>query len=511
MSRSRSSVVRREVETLFRAGALGQLTDGQLLERFSARRDAAADCAFSLLIERHGPMVLGVCHRILHDPHDVEDAFQATFLVLVRKAKIVSARDSLGRWLYGVSRRVALQAKKAETRRRARAVAAAENANEAARISAPDPATHEVLCLLEEAVAGLPEKYRAVVLLCDLGGMTHEVAARRLGCPVGTVESRLFRARRLLKDRLGRLGVTSEVLAVAVPTKAAAGVPAALRDATTAVAIRLSTGKGASAGMISTSVSQLMKGALRIMFWEHWKIAATLLLSAGVLTAGARGLVGQEREAGPTGERPATRPEDQTRMSSVERRLQELERRLDAALGHRKDVARGAEAPDELRKRVDPGTIRRVRPRFECLVEKVCVAAGQEVKKGDPLFELFSADLASAKNEYLSRNVQWQHDRRLIDLRKKLHNTGSISEQLWIDSQNEEDRSRLETLVARDRLLLSGLSEPEIEAVKDEEGERKAHFTLRAPVDGTVVEVLATPDDLAGPKDALVVIAGATR
>jgi cobalt-zinc-cadmium efflux system membrane fusion protein len=144
-------------------------------------------------------------------------------------------------------------------------------------------------------------------------------------------------------------------------------------------------------------------------------------------------------------------------------------------------------------------------------VEKLWVKVGQEVKKGEPLADLFSTELAAAKNDFLASTIQWNHARRLHDLRKRLHETGAISEQLWTDAQKEEDKSRHEATVAHDRLLIYGLSEREIEAVKDEEGERKARFTLRAPVDGTVIGIEAAPDDLLAPKDVLMVIVGAKR
>ena len=114
-----SSLIYGRIQTLFGVGALGPLSDRQLLELFTARNDEVAERAFATLVERHGPMVLGVCRRILHDPEDAADAFQATFLILVQKAGAVEVADSLGRWLYGVSRRVALQAKAASKRRSA--------------------------------------------------------------------------------------------------------------------------------------------------------------------------------------------------------------------------------------------------------------------------------------------------------------------------------------------------------------------------------------------------------
>src|SRR3954447_24818164 len=120
MTGGEPSAVARDVRTLFGAGAIGGLTDRQLLERFVSRRDASAEAAFAVLVERHGAMVWGVCRRILRDPHATADAFQATFLILVRRAAAVRVAASLGRWLCGVSRRVAARAGSAAARRSAR-------------------------------------------------------------------------------------------------------------------------------------------------------------------------------------------------------------------------------------------------------------------------------------------------------------------------------------------------------------------------------------------------------
>ena len=132
-----------------------------------------------------------------------------------------------------------------------------------------------------------------------------------------------------------------------------------------------------------------------------------------------------------------------------------------------------------------------------------------EVRKGDPLAELFSIELASAKNELLAKTIQWNLWKRMYDLRQKLVQTGAISQQLWVDTQNEEEQARHELSVARDRLQLYGLTPTEIDAVKEEEGERKARFTLRAPSEGQIIELGVAAGDLADPKSMLTVIGGA--
>ena len=173
----------RGIRTLFSDGVLGGLTDRQLLERFVVRNEPSAEDAFTILVERHGPMVWGVCRRLLPDRYAAADAFQATFLVLVGRASAVRVDDSLGPWLHGVSRRIAARARATSLRRRARET----GGDEAVAGPAPDPDRAERLAILDEEIGRLPERQRAAVVLCDLEGLPHEEAARRLGCPVGTV------------------------------------------------------------------------------------------------------------------------------------------------------------------------------------------------------------------------------------------------------------------------------------------------------------------------------------
>ena len=207
MAGTPSVAVLRDIQTLFDAGTGTGLTDRQLLERFANRRDASSDAAFEVLILRHGPMVLRVCRNLLRDEADVADAFQATFLVLVRKRETVRRLESVGGWLYGVACRVAARARvdaarrqKAEQRAALRVVEAVDQADE-------NPVNKDFSPVVQEEVRRLPEKYRAVVVLCYWQSLTHEQAAAQLGCPLGTVHSRLRRARKLLHRRLTRRGL----------------------------------------------------------------------------------------------------------------------------------------------------------------------------------------------------------------------------------------------------------------------------------------------------------------
>ena len=212
---------------------MAALSDGELLARFVADRGHRGEVAFAALVARHGPMVRAVCRRALLDPADADDAFQATFMVLVRRAAAIRVGDSLGRWLYGVSRRVSSRARTDRDRRRRR-----ESSYRAVdRGSTPDqPGRSELLAALDDEVAHLPEPFRSAIFLCDLDGLTHEQAALALGCPVGTIKSRLARGRFRLRDRLVRRGLTDTLV---VGVSAPISVPPRLLDATVRMAVNL--------------------------------------------------------------------------------------------------------------------------------------------------------------------------------------------------------------------------------------------------------------------------------
>ena len=211
--------------------AEAETTDRALLQRFVAHREEAA---FGELVRRHGPMVLGVCRRILGDAHAAEDAFQATFLVLVRRARAVPWRESLGGWLHGTARRVALRARRAAGVSR---LIAAGSAGSRRPLADPDPAeeaaTREMRRVLDQELQGLPAKYRAALVLCDLEGKTHEQAARELGWPKGSMAKRLNGARDRLRARLLRRGVAPSLVLAAL---AANGHPSAALSASALLA-----------------------------------------------------------------------------------------------------------------------------------------------------------------------------------------------------------------------------------------------------------------------------------
>jgi len=258
------------------------LTDAQLLERFAVGRD---EPAFAALMVRHGPMVLGVCRRLLHDADQAEDAFQAAFLVLARKAGSIQRQPLLSAWLYGVAYKVAARLRGRTWKRRARETSGVDLASVAATID-PDPS--DLPPLLHQEVQRLPDKYRNPIVLCYLEGKTHEEAALLLHWPLGTVKGRLARARDLLRSQLTRRGVTASegMMATALAAKSATA-PAKLMDATIRAATRFAAGEGGAGKLASARAIALSQGVLRTMILTKLKIVGALVLTATIVGGGA--------------------------------------------------------------------------------------------------------------------------------------------------------------------------------------------------------------------------------
>ncbi|OAI45957.1 hypothetical protein AYO44_12205 [Planctomycetaceae bacterium SCGC AG-212-F19] len=258
------------------------MTDEQLLERFVSQRDAAA---FEELVRRHGPMVMRVCQRALRHAQDAEDAFQATFIVLARKAHVI-AKGSTASWLYGVAYRIALQTRDSANKHRAREQAVPDRA-----LASPDQkhpgVTAEDRQALDEELHRLPEKFRAPLVLCYLEGKTTDETADQLGWSRGTVASRLSRARDRLRDRLSRRGVmlgTAAVATLLTHQVATAAVPAALGTATTNAAVAAVAGKAVGA---TAAAGALADSALKAMFWAKMKLYGLIMASAAVVAVPA--------------------------------------------------------------------------------------------------------------------------------------------------------------------------------------------------------------------------------
>jgi RNA polymerase sigma factor (sigma-70 family) len=263
------------------------LSDGQLLDRFLKKRDDADDAAFAALVRRHGPMVWGVCLRIVGHTDDAEDAFQATFLILVRKAAAIKPRDAVGNWLYGVASHASLKARTASARVRAK---------EKQVTSMPEPAKdqrddrEELQRLLDQALGVLPDKYRLPVVLCDLEGRTRKEVAAQLKIPEGTLSSRLATAHQMLAKRLARRGLVvsgGSLAALFAQNAASASVPPAVVSSTIKTAILVAASKWAVAGVASTKVAALTEGVMKAMLLTKLKVAtATVLIISLLAVAG---------------------------------------------------------------------------------------------------------------------------------------------------------------------------------------------------------------------------------
>ena len=284
-------------------------TDGQMLQRFLLQREEAA---FAALMQRHGPMVLGICRRLLDEPADVEDAFQATFLVLVHRAESVRKRESVGSFLHGVALRVAHRIRTHAQQRRIH-----ERQAFLPRATPPDPIVwRDLRPVLDEELDRLPEKYRAPLVLCYLEGKTHEEAARQLGWTNGTVCGRLARARDLLRGRLVRRGLTlsAATLPVLLTENALpAAVPGALSGGTLQAVLFHSGLTGA--GVLPARIIVLAEETARSLFLSKINAAVVLTLTL-VLLAGAgvvieqtlRAKVEPPPPAGPLPEQAADKP-----------------------------------------------------------------------------------------------------------------------------------------------------------------------------------------------------------
>jgi RNA polymerase sigma factor (sigma-70 family) len=305
-SRSDAVLVRR-LRTLLYLGTTGDLSDGQLLERFATRDGEPAEQAFTVLVERHGPMVLRVCRNFLRDPHDVEDAFQATFLVLVQKAQGLWVRDSLAPWLHRVAHRVAARARASARQRREheqRAGEARASANGAGR------ERHGAEAVLHDEIGRLQDRYALPVVLCYLEGLSHERAARLLGVPVGTVKSRLRRARELLRGRLARRGLTLAgglLVGEAASGSASAAVPIALVDSTVRGAVAAAMRRAATRELISASAAKLTDEVLKTMFTTKLKMVPVVGLLVCALAAGTAVVLAQHGSAA-DGRRASAQP-----------------------------------------------------------------------------------------------------------------------------------------------------------------------------------------------------------
>ena len=284
----------RHLRSLMHAEGSAGLTDAELLERFVTLHDQAG---FEVLLWRHGPMVLSVCRRLLRNEEDVEDAFQATFLALARKAGSIAKRDAMASWLYKVAYRIALDARRLSAHRVAheRAVPilpAVKTEQDIPR----EIARRELHSLVDAEIQRLPRKYRDPVVLCHLEGKTHDEAARELGWAKGTVSTRLIHARELLRRRLYRY--RDAFPATALFPALVTGLPFNLAKITLRAVLSVKT-PTAAGSIISARALTLAEGVLQAMAMSQWKITAALLLILASLGTGAGWLAYQGTQASP--------------------------------------------------------------------------------------------------------------------------------------------------------------------------------------------------------------------
>jgi RNA polymerase sigma factor (sigma-70 family) len=309
---------RSPLDTLFHFGSLGTLSDAELLKQFRTDPGSAGQEAFRILVERHGPMVLSVCRNLIRDPHETDDAFQATFLVLVQKALSISVHDTVGPWLYGVAWRVARRARRRSNQRRRREIQTAFDIPSPSESAAAEDGTAEVV---HEEIARLPNSLRAPIVLCCLQGINYDWAARRLGVSEPTLRGRLHRARQRLAIRLRERGIapTAATTAIEFIGVKLPNLPTALTQTTVQQSMRWVSLSGLVAGEagVSESIADLARGVLKTMFLQTCKLSA----AAALLVAGVVGTVvsAQQGAAQESRKRSVTARPDQSESSTSTR------------------------------------------------------------------------------------------------------------------------------------------------------------------------------------------------
>jgi RNA polymerase sigma factor (sigma-70 family) len=316
-----------QLNTLFRFGVVGDLSDGQLVQRFLTARDGADQAAFTALVARHGPMVLGVCREVLGNAHDAQDAFQATFLVLARNAGSVRKADSVSSWLHGVALRVALRAKAGEARRRMYERRSAER--KSAELGRQE-GSREWWPELHEEIGRLPARYREPVVLYYLEGLTTEEAALRVGCPHGTILSRLSRARERLRRQLDRRGfaLSAALLTTGQRARATAALPVKVLETTVQAAFAFAGRKAREAALASIMATTLAREVLYTMTISKLKILGATALACALAWGGVQAF-GQLARASGSQKPGGAAPHAAERQAAVVRSVEKLQSALD--------------------------------------------------------------------------------------------------------------------------------------------------------------------------------------
>lgn len=417
MSTHRLDTGLRQVRRLLTDRHIRGLSDADLLGRFCETGDEAA---FEVLVWRHGPMVLRHCRRLLRHTQDAEDAFQATFFTLARKANSIRRADQLNSWLYRVAYRIALEARTRAARRDKH-----ERPGLADAAAPSDDTACEELCLaLDQEIDGLPEKYRLPVLLCYLQGCTVTEAARQLMCPQGTVMTRPAWARKRLQTRLTRRGLTltGGLAAAALAGETLAAVPEALTQTTIVTAL------SETAGAASASAAILAQGVMKAMLWTKVKMATVALAAVVVVSVGGlfgyRTVLAQQTQdhARPNGlavQPPHPRLDDEKRVQDdlkrgqLQFRLTEVERQIKVLDQQKSQLAKErAELQAKLRQSLlvaPPAPVNRRLIELATPMEGIMAAIGQSWKSGDHVKEgqlLARVDDRPARAEFTIKKAQ---------------------------------------------------------------------------------------------------------
>ncbi|HZY83561.1 MAG TPA: efflux RND transporter periplasmic adaptor subunit [Gemmataceae bacterium] len=466
------------------------LSDTQLLERFVRGRDEAA---FEVLVWRHGPMVLAVCRRLLRREQDAEDAFQATFLALVRKAAAIGKREAVAAWLYKVAYRAALRVREAAAKQPEANPVAAD------LLPAPETGGDDLRPLLDEEVRSLPGAYRLTFILCYLEGKTQAEAAHQLGCPPGTVASRLAWARRRLRTRLARRGVapSAAVIAALLDRQAApAALPPPLVSSTIHAALHFAAGQPAAGGPAAVA-----EGVLHAMRMTRLKATAALLLIACVLGAGT-GLAARRALAGDDA------PGPQLARGAAGLRLPP---EMPAKLGIQTGEVKPRDVPPRVLEllgalALDPDRLAAVKTRFAGEVIEIgpatagtkgpSLTAGDRVKKGQLLAVVWSKDLALKKAELIDALAQLRQNQDRLAWSERMHAKGFVTEAEVRQSRRNVAGDTTAVTRAERTLRVWRLGEEDIKALKSQaEGKRDparekdwARVEIRSPLDGTVLE-----------------------
>ncbi len=306
-----------QVDVLFRAGATAGVSDGRLLERFAARErsDNGAEAAFAAIVDRHGAMVLRACQRVLGDEHAAQDAAQATFLVLARRAGAIGRVDSIGGWLHAVALRVAAKERVARGRRRVREQRGGALAAERLAERANPAVDSDRWTGLDEELGRLPESFRTPLVLCYLEGLTQEQAAVQLGWPIGTVQSRLARGREKLKSRLIRRGLAPAVAALGIAeiSSIAQAAPVAWAEATVSAALAFTNqggwAVGAGSGPASAGLArEVLRDMGTLQFKHAFALSSVVAMGIATVAFAVHKLETTREVSGPSAEEAQVKP-----------------------------------------------------------------------------------------------------------------------------------------------------------------------------------------------------------